>query len=211
MMPVRFTPETCTAATRTLARRDPALARLIKAHGPCTLGTRIRRDSFAALVRAIVFQQLSTGAATTIYTRVMATMNVTGVPAAGDVAVHAGGTPARCRPQHAEDAVHPRSVPARHRRLARHASAAQDAGRGRHRDADAGEGHRPLDRRDVPDVPPAAARRAAARRPRRRDRVCEGLWQRHEVHGRRDDRARRDVASVPQHRLVVHVARARST
>ena len=80
MMPIRFTPETCRSATRTLARRDPALARLIKAHGPCTLGTRVRRDSFAALVRAIVFQQLSTGAATTIYTRVLATMNASACP-----------------------------------------------------------------------------------------------------------------------------------
>ena len=80
-LPVRLTPETCTAATRTLARRDPALAHLIKVHGPCTLGTRARRDSFSALVRAIVFQQLSTGAATTIYTRVMATMNTTTCPA----------------------------------------------------------------------------------------------------------------------------------
>ena len=81
MMPVRFTPETCAAATRMLARRDPALARLIKAHGPCTLGTRIRRNSFGALVRAIVYQQLSTGAATTIYNRTLATMNATRCPA----------------------------------------------------------------------------------------------------------------------------------
>ncbi len=80
MTPVRLTPASCLAATRTLARRDPALARVIKAHGPCTLGTRARRDSFAALVRAIVFQQLSTGAATTIHTRVMATMNATACP-----------------------------------------------------------------------------------------------------------------------------------
>lgn len=78
--PLRFTPESCLAATRTLARRDPALARLIRVHGPCALGTRARRDSFSALVRAIVFQQLSTGAATTIYNRVMATMNATACP-----------------------------------------------------------------------------------------------------------------------------------
>ena len=80
MTPVRLTPETCLAGTRTLARRDPALARLIQAHGPCTLGSRARRNSFAALVRAIVFQQLSTGAATTIYTRVLGTMNAKACP-----------------------------------------------------------------------------------------------------------------------------------
>jgi DNA-3-methyladenine glycosylase II len=74
MIPTRFTPETCKAATRVLARRDPELARLIKTHGPCTLGTRTRRDAFTALVRAIIFQQLATRAAETIHDRVMASM-----------------------------------------------------------------------------------------------------------------------------------------
>ncbi len=78
--PVRLTPEMCATATRQLTRRDPALGRVIRAYGPCTLGLRTRRDSFSALVRAIVFQQLSTGAATTIYGRVLQTMNVRACP-----------------------------------------------------------------------------------------------------------------------------------
>jgi DNA-3-methyladenine glycosylase II len=80
MRPVRFTPETCQAATRVLARRDPALGRLIKAHGPCALGERVRRDAFTALVRAIIFQQLATRAAETIHDRVMAAMGSTRCP-----------------------------------------------------------------------------------------------------------------------------------
>lgn len=80
MRPVRFTPETCKAATRALARRDPALAGLIKAHGPCQLGTRSRRDAFTALVRAIIFQQLATRAADTIHDRVMASMDARSCP-----------------------------------------------------------------------------------------------------------------------------------
>jgi DNA-3-methyladenine glycosylase II len=56
-------------------RRDPVLAAIIKQHGPCGLGAvRDRYDHFAMLVRAIVFQQLSTKAATTIHTRLMAHM-----------------------------------------------------------------------------------------------------------------------------------------
>ena len=56
-------------------RRDPVLAAIIKRHGPCALGeARDRFDHFTMLVRAIVFQQLSTKAATTIYTRLLATM-----------------------------------------------------------------------------------------------------------------------------------------
>lgn len=80
MPPARLTQETCLAATRLLARRDPALAAIIRAHGACSLGTRARRDSFQALVRSIVFQQLSTGAATTIYNRVVATMGARACP-----------------------------------------------------------------------------------------------------------------------------------
>ena len=79
-LPVRLTPDACARATRLLARRDPALARLMKRHGACALGTRPRRDSFSALVRAIVFQQLSTGAAATIYERVLATMDASACP-----------------------------------------------------------------------------------------------------------------------------------
>jgi DNA-3-methyladenine glycosylase II len=56
-------------------RRDPVLAAIIKQHGPCGLGAvRDRYDHFAMLVRAIVFQQLSTKAATTIHTRLMTQM-----------------------------------------------------------------------------------------------------------------------------------------
>jgi 3-methyladenine DNA glycosylase/8-oxoguanine DNA glycosylase len=53
-------------------RQDPVLAAIIRKHGPCGLGAaRDRFDHFAMLVRAIVFQQLSTKAATTIHTRLV--------------------------------------------------------------------------------------------------------------------------------------------
>jgi DNA-3-methyladenine glycosylase II len=45
------------------------LAALIRAHGACGLAAAQRADHFSALVRAIVFQQLSTKAASTIYGR----------------------------------------------------------------------------------------------------------------------------------------------
>jgi len=61
-------------------RRDPVLAGIIRAHGPCGLGAaRDRFDHFAMLVRSIVFQQLSTKAATTIHDRLMQAMPA-GVP-----------------------------------------------------------------------------------------------------------------------------------
>jgi DNA-3-methyladenine glycosylase II len=63
------------SARRALMRRDPILADIIKRHGACQLGAaRDRFDHFAMLVRAIVFQQLSTKAATTIHTRLLALM-----------------------------------------------------------------------------------------------------------------------------------------
>ena len=54
---------------------DPVLAAIIRRHGPCALGeARDRFDHFTMLVRAIVFQQLSTKAATTIYNRLLERM-----------------------------------------------------------------------------------------------------------------------------------------
>jgi len=56
-------------------KRDPILADIIKRHGACQLGSaRDRFDHFAMLVRAIVSQQLSTKAAHTIHTRLIALM-----------------------------------------------------------------------------------------------------------------------------------------
>ncbi len=56
-------------------RRDPILGAIIKRHGPCGLGdARHRFDHFEMLVRAIVFQQLSTKAASTIHGRLVELM-----------------------------------------------------------------------------------------------------------------------------------------
>jgi DNA-3-methyladenine glycosylase II len=60
-------------ARRVLLRRDPVLAAIIRRHGACGLAAaRERFDHFAMLARAIVFQQLSTKAATTIHGRLVA-------------------------------------------------------------------------------------------------------------------------------------------
>ena len=59
-------------ARRLLLRKDPVLAALIRAHGPCGLADGVRVDYFSALVRSIIFQQLSTKAASTIHTRLVA-------------------------------------------------------------------------------------------------------------------------------------------
>ena len=57
-----------------LLRKDPVLAAVIRAHGPCGLADAQRADHFSALARAITFQQLSTKAASTIYGRLVALM-----------------------------------------------------------------------------------------------------------------------------------------
>ena len=66
-----MTPDDSRRADRVL-RRDPVLAALIRRHGPCGLAQALRADHFSALARAIVFQQLSTKAASTIYGRLVA-------------------------------------------------------------------------------------------------------------------------------------------
>jgi DNA-3-methyladenine glycosylase II len=62
-------------ARRVLLGRDPVLAGLIRRAGPCRLGDGLHVDHFSALVRAIIFQQLSTRAATTIHGRLMAALD----------------------------------------------------------------------------------------------------------------------------------------
>jgi DNA-3-methyladenine glycosylase II len=79
------TPADYQRARRTLLRRDPVLASLIRRHGPCGLAAAQRADHFSALVRAITGQQLSTKAATTIYGRMVALMPG-GVPTPGGFA-----------------------------------------------------------------------------------------------------------------------------
>jgi len=59
-------------ARRALMRRDPKLSALIKRVGPCRLGESRTRHPFAALVRAVIAQQLSGKAAQTIHDRVVA-------------------------------------------------------------------------------------------------------------------------------------------
>ena len=66
-----YEPADYTRARRLLLRRDPILAALIRRYGPCGLAAAQRADHFAP-VRAIVFQQLSTKAASTIHGRLIA-------------------------------------------------------------------------------------------------------------------------------------------
>ncbi|MGH8462369.1 MAG: DNA-3-methyladenine glycosylase family protein [Stenotrophobium sp.] len=77
------------AAEKHLCRADKKLARLIRQHGPCTLGAK-KRDPFHVLCSSIVSQQLSTKAADTIQARVMA---------------HVGARP-HLKPQHFLDTPH---------------------------------------------------------------------------------------------------------
>jgi len=74
-LPVALTVPSAEAAAieAELARREPALAPLIAAAGPCPIGAGRRRHShFEALARSIVFQQLAGRAATVIWGRARA-------------------------------------------------------------------------------------------------------------------------------------------
>jgi DNA-3-methyladenine glycosylase II len=64
-----------------LARRDPILRELMRAHGPCRLAARQHTDPFKALTRAIVGQQLSAKAAATIFSRFEALFDTFPTPA----------------------------------------------------------------------------------------------------------------------------------
>ena len=75
-----MTTEDYERARRLLMRRDPVLGALIKRHGPCGLSDDQREDPFRAMVEAIVWQQLSTKAAATIFARFLALFPDRGFP-----------------------------------------------------------------------------------------------------------------------------------
>lgn len=66
---VRLTPRRLKEAVAALSAKDPKMAAAIERVGPCTMIPRVDGTHFDHLARAIVFQQLSGGAASTIYGR----------------------------------------------------------------------------------------------------------------------------------------------
>ena len=66
---VRLTPRRLTEAVAALSAQDPKMAVAIERVGPCTMLPRADGTHFDHLARAIVFQELSGGAASTIYGR----------------------------------------------------------------------------------------------------------------------------------------------
>jgi DNA-3-methyladenine glycosylase II len=72
-----------TEACAALAAADPAMAAAIAAHGPCRLERRrVPGGAFAALARAIVYQQLAGAAASAIHARFAALYGGRPTPAA---------------------------------------------------------------------------------------------------------------------------------
>jgi len=96
-IPTSLTPEGYELARRALMRRDPILGAAIKRIGPCLMADRQRSDHLSALVGAIVSQQLSTKAASTIFGRFVALFPDNRIPdaaaiaAQGDAALRAVG------------------------------------------------------------------------------------------------------------------------
>lgn len=66
-----------------LGRTDPVMARIIAEVGPCRIA--LRRERFAALARAIIFQQLAGAAARAIHDRFVALYPGRGFPTAPQV------------------------------------------------------------------------------------------------------------------------------
>lgn len=81
-MPPRQAAVDYARATRLLARRDPVMRELIRAHGDCGLARVPRTDPFHALVHAIIAQQLSTKSAASIERRFVALFDGRPTPSA---------------------------------------------------------------------------------------------------------------------------------
>jgi DNA-3-methyladenine glycosylase II len=74
--------KTLAAASQALADVDPVIAGLLREHGPCRLRNPNPEGPFAALLRAIVYQQLAGRAAETIHGRFRALIDGTPTPEA---------------------------------------------------------------------------------------------------------------------------------
>jgi DNA-3-methyladenine glycosylase II len=105
-------------ARRHLARRDPRLKGLIALVGPCTL--RHEPDGFAALVRSIIAQQISTKAAASIHARLLEALGRRGLRPAALLALSdeqlrgAGLSASKVRSlRDLAEKVHTRAVPLR--------------------------------------------------------------------------------------------------
>jgi len=85
-VPLSLTPADYRRARRHLMRVDPVLAEVVRQVGPCGLADRQRTDHLSALIGAIVSQQLSTKAATTIFGRVLALFPESIIPDAAALA-----------------------------------------------------------------------------------------------------------------------------
>jgi len=68
-----------------LAKADPRMARLVAAHGPCTLIPRWRQTPYESLVRAVMFQQIHGKAAEAIHGRFVALFPDSRFPTPEDV------------------------------------------------------------------------------------------------------------------------------
>ena len=67
--PATLSMTACRRAASHLRKADPVMRRLIRLHGPCSLGGE-RAEPFVHLVRAVVGQQVSAGAARSIFENV---------------------------------------------------------------------------------------------------------------------------------------------
>ncbi|SOT39692.1 hypothetical protein F01_230036 [Burkholderia cenocepacia] len=127
--------------------------------------------------------------------------------AAGDPARR--GQADRVRVVEAQDGIHPRSRAAFRVGGAARRQMDVDGRRGRDRGTHADPRHQPLDGRDVPDLQPVAAGRAAARRPGPDPCDQRQLLQRGTRHAQRGARGCGQLGAVAHRRDLVHVAQPR--
>ena len=152
-----MTPPDYDKARRLIMRRDPVLGAAVKRIGPCGMAARQKTDHLTALIGAIVSQQLSTKAAATIFGRFVALFPGGEIP--GTAAIQALD----------DGALRGVGLSGQKVGYLRDLCARMGDGRLRldeldalpdelvDRAADVCERIRPLDGRDVPDVPAAPA------------------------------------------------------
>ena len=174
-------------AVNHLKKSDPILRAIIERVGPCRMEFGV--PEFHSLAEAIVYQQLNGKAAVTIFKRFAALagepLTPQGILKLTDAQMRSVGL-SKQKSSYLKDLVGEDGGG-----LAGLCHAKGPVRRRRDQAPDAGEGHRRVDSADVPDVFPAAAKRAAHRRLRHPDGHEEALQetQTAETEGDGEDRA----------------------
>ena len=190
-----------------LIQADPRLGALMSRAGPFTLRPRPAQSLFSALMRSIVYQQLTGKAAETILGRAIRACGTRPIPHSATGPGNFPRASTRGGPLHRQDRCGTRS---RHQDPGRDGPFSRpyppDGRRGDHSAPYSGSWYRPLDGGDAANVPLGPPGRVPGNRPRSTQGLWTGVCPRQAAGPGNHAATGRAMAALPQRRQLVSMA-----